>query len=170
MKTLIMGLLALTTTSVFAADYLQSTVKVLEQDYQMTCNETSASSFNCHDKESKLVGIAVSIGGNKKGGVTLTLEDINNSKNALLISNRAKDGRFWGRKIVTELIATIQTSTNSDCSELHDNIVGKNQDFVYRPWWNEIMRSECMNGKGEKLELKANIGQEGNFLRNIKIY
>ena len=170
MKPLIIGLLALTSTSVFAADHLQIAAKVLEQDYQMICTETSNSSYNCHDKESKLIGVSISINGNRKNGSTLTINDINESKNALLSSNRANDSRFWGKKIVTSIIANIAESAGADCAELHENFVGKSKDMVFKPWWNEVMRTECLNAKGERTDVKANIGQDGDFLRNIKIF
>jgi hypothetical protein len=165
MKTLLIGLLALTSTSILAADHLQVTAKSLEQDYQMICTETSESSINCHDKESKLVGVSISMNGS-----TLTINDINKSKNALLSSNRANDSRFWGKKIVTSIIANIAVEADADCAELHENFVGKSKDYVFKPWWNEVMRTECLNAKGEKINVKANIGQDGNFLRNIKIF
>ncbi len=168
MKLLIIGLLTLSTTAAYA-DHLQDAVTVLQQDYQMICNETSKSSAYCHESDSKLVGINLSLNGNHRGGVTLSLEEANNSKNALLVSNRAKDTKFWGKKIVTNMLAQIQEKADADCSELHANFVGEDKEMVFSPWWNEIMRSECVNGKGESLDVKVNLGKDGNFLRNIKI-
>lgn len=170
MKSLLIGLLALASSSVFAVDYLQETALTLENDYQMKCIATSNSSLNCHDKDSKLVGVKVEIRGAKNDGVSIELNDINSSKSALLSTNRANDSRFWGRKLVLNLITKIESSYSADCAELHENFIGKKQEYVFKPWWNEVVRTECMDAKGQGLKLKANIGQDGNFLKSVTIF
>lgn len=170
MKTLLIGLLALASSSVFAMDYLQETALTLENDYQMKCTATSNSSLNCHDKESKLIGVSVEINSAKNDGVSIELSDINNSKSALLSTNRANDSRFWGKKLVLNLISKVESSYAADCAELHENYIGKKQEYVFKPWWQEVVRTECMDAKGQGLKIKANLGQDGNFLKSVTIF
>jgi hypothetical protein len=169
-KFLLVSLVGLTSQVFAYSSVFETVVATLESDYKMICTDISDDKrVHCHASETKQVGIDVEQVDTRSGDIKINFSEYNHSGSEVLKQNMAKDGEFWGEKIVAVVTEKLQGADDFECSKLEDNFIGEKKSYIYKPLWHYIKRSTCANDEGTLVKIRVDLGTSGNMLQSIKI-